>query len=221
MNLVQSGVCRFVLIDPDVVEASNIHRQFGYCENDIGRFKVDVIAERLKAIDDKVRVEVHKMPLQDGLLESLNLRRIDLVVNCADKPDVDTTSKWVGVYCFKRNIPHIVGGGYNLHTSLVGQTIIPGTSACIRCFEKSLAEENNVDVSKVRKLARPNRKIGSFGPMCALVASMTSMEALKIVTKHISPANINRRGQFDVLTMELEYKTYGRRQDCELCCGKD
>lgn len=217
INLAQSGIHNFVLIDPDVVEISNIHRQFGYYEADVGRYKVDVITERLKAIDGRMEVDGRKVPLTEGALESMNLSGIDLIVNCADKPNVDTTSKWVGEYCFERNIPHIVGGGYNLHTSLIGQTIIPGKSACIRCFEKSLAEENRIDVSKIRKLERPNRKIGSFGPMCALVASMTSMEALKVVTRHIAPANLNRRGQFDILTMRLEYKTYERRRDCELC----
>ena len=217
VNLAQSGIRNFVLIDPDVVEMSNIHRQFGYYEEDVGRYKVDVITERLKAIDDRMVVDGYKLPLNEGTLESMNLSGIDLIVNCADKPNVDTTSKWIGEYCFNRNIPHIIGGGYNLHTSLIGQTIIPGKSACIRCFEKSLAEENHIDVSTIRKLERPNRKIGSFGPMCALVASMTSMEALKVVTKHIAPANHNRRGQFDVITMRLEYKPYERRQDCELC----
>lgn len=221
VNLAQSGVRRFVLIDPDVVEVSNIHRQFGYYENDVGRFKVDIISDRLKSIDGKVVVENYKMPLKEGFLESIDLDGIDLIVNCADKPNVDTTSKWIGEYCHKRNIAHIVGGGYNLHTSLIGQTIIPGKSACIRCFEKSLAEENHIDISKIRKLSRENRKIGSFGPICSLVASMTSMEALKVITKQIIPANTNRRGQFDVLTMKLEYKPYERRQDCELCRGND
>ena len=45
--LVQTGVRRFVLVDPDVVELSNLHRQLGYRTADVGRPKVDALADAL------------------------------------------------------------------------------------------------------------------------------------------------------------------------------
>ena len=77
---------------------------------------------------------------------------VDLIINCADKPTVDQTSLIVGQFCMKHNIPHIIGGGYNLHLSLLGQTIIPFKSACVNCFKKSLEEENNIDTHNIKKL---------------------------------------------------------------------
>ena len=95
--------------------------------------------------------------------------------------------------------------------------MIPIRTACVNCCRKKLEEENKIDSKKVKKLAVKNRKVGSFGPMCSMIASMVGMEAIKILSKQIVPANINRRGEFNIYTMELQYKTYERRKDCEWC----
>ena len=97
---------------------------------------------------------------------------------------------------------------------------MPGKSACVNCFKKKLEEENKIDPQKVKKLMVKNRKVGSFGPMCSLIASMVGMEAIKILTKYIEPSNVNRRGEFDIYTMDIQYKYYERRDDCEWC-GKE
>ena len=216
-NLVQSGVKKIVLMDKDVVEASNLHRQFGYTEKDIGRKKADVLEERIHSYASDVQVikeyrylDAHTLHVFDGV-------HIDLIINCADKPTVDETSLWVGEYAMARGIPHIVGGGYNLHLSLIGQTILPGQTACVKCFKRTLEEENTIDPTRVKKLSVKNRKIGSFGPMCSMIASMVGMEALKVLSGDITPSNINRRGEFDIYSMDIKYKTYGRRDDCEWC----
>lgn len=49
-TLVLGGARRLRLIDPDVVELSNLHRQVLYTEADLGRPKADVLAARLQAM---------------------------------------------------------------------------------------------------------------------------------------------------------------------------
>lgn len=219
-NLVQSGVKRLILMDADVVEGSNLHRQFGYGEADIGKYKVDVLAKRLSAFSQEL--EIVKVPvfLNETALNQFNDIDLDLIVNCADKPTVDQTSLWIGEYAMRRRIPHIIGGGYTLHLSLIGQTVLPGRSACLKCFQHALEEENKIDSKRVKKLQVRDRKVGSFGSMCALIASMIGMEAIKVLSREILPSNLNRRGEFDIHNMELRYKVYNRREDCEWC-GKN
>lgn len=219
-NLAQSGVTGFIFMDPDKVEDTNLHRQFGYSEHDIGRYKVDVLEERVRDYNCEIEVVKKKTMLDENTLSELDGEKIDLIINCADKPNVDTTSLWVGEYAMRNGIPHIIGGGYNLHLSLIGQTVIPGQTACVNCFRKKLEEENQIDSQKVKKLVVKNRKVGSFGPMCSIVASMIGMESIKILTKKIAPSNVNRRGEFDIYTMNIQYKEYERRKDCEWC-GKE
>ena len=216
-NLAQSGVGNIILLYADVVDVTNLHRQFGYNEDDIGKKKIDVLENRLRQYNPELKVIKSESYLDESSLHKFDDMKIDLIINCADKPNVDTTSLWIGEYAMNRNIPHIIGGGYNLHLSLIGQTVIPGRTACVNCFRKKLEEENKIDPKKVKKLAVKNRKVGSFGPMCSMIASMIGMEAIKILSKQITPANINRRGEFNIYTMELQYKTYERRKDCEWC----
>ena len=216
-NLVQSGVQNIIIMDGDTVESSNLHRQFGFTEADIGWKKVDALYKRLKAYSDDVKVRRVCDYLNSSNLQQFDDNTIDLIINCADKPNVDTTSLWISEYAMRRSIPHIVGGGYNLHLSLIGQTIIPGKTACFRCFQKTLEEENTIDPLRLKKLNVKNRKVGSFGPMCSSIASMVGMEAIKILSKEIEPANINRRGEFDIYAMNIVYKYYVRRKDCEWC----
>lgn len=49
LALAQAGVRSLTLVDPDVVEPSNLHRQVWYREDDVGRHKVEVAADRLRA----------------------------------------------------------------------------------------------------------------------------------------------------------------------------
>ena len=216
-NLAESGVKNFILMDADVVDITNLHRQFSYTEDDLGKYKTDVLETRLQAYDKNIKVVKLNSFIDENSLNQLNEYHIDLMINCADKPNVDTTSLWIGEYGMKRDIPHIIGGGYNLHLSLIGQTIIPGKCACVMCFQKQLEEENKIDSSKVKKLMVQNRKVGSFAPMCSMIASMIGMEAIKVLSKNIIPANINRRGEFDIYSMDIQYKKYERRDDCEWC----
>ena len=216
-NLVQSGVTSFIVMDPDVVEESNLHRQFGYVEADIGRPKVDALADALKRYSPDVEITSVRESMGENSLSRYDDREIDLIINCADYPNVDTTSLWVGEYGMRRGIPHIIGGGYNMHLSLIGQTIIPGETACVKCFDMQLSEENCLDAKRVKKLQVRNRKMGSFGPLCALNASMVGMEAFKVLTGCTPPENVNRRGEFDILTMDVKYRSFERRDDCEWC----
>lgn len=216
-NLAQSGVGNLILMDADTVDLTNLHRQFGYKESDIGRKKVDALEDRIHGFDKEINVIKEYSFLDKNVLSIFDETSIDLIINCADNPTVDATSLLIGEYAMQRGIPHIIGGGYNLHLSLIGQTVIPGKSACVKCFEKTLEEENKIDLTKVKKLFIKNRKVGSFGPMCSIIASMVGMEAIKVLSKEIMPSNLNRRGEFDIYNMDIKYKEYARRNDCEWC----
>ncbi|WP_312756038.1 HesA/MoeB/ThiF family protein [Rummeliibacillus suwonensis] len=215
-QLAQSGVRNFSLIDADKVEMTNLHRQLGFGINDIGRNKIDVVQERLLEMDSEISVnKVYRYIDETGIDEYV--KNSSLVVNCADKPTVDQTTLWVGESCMKYQIPHIIAGGYNLHLSLIGQTIIPFQSACVKCFETRLNEVNQIDTSNIRKLHIENRKIGSFGPMCAISASIAAMEAVKVLSRVIKPANLNRRGEFDIYSMDVKYMDISHDENCEWC----
>lgn len=216
-NLVESGVENIFLLDPDDVDITNLHRQYGYNLEDVGKKKTDALEIRLKKYSPDINVFKYNLMLDKHVLNVFDHVNLDLIINCADKPSVDETTMLVGEYGMKRKIPHIVGGGYNMHVSLIGQTVLPGKSACAKCFQLQLEETNTIDSQRVKKLQIKNRKVGSFGPMCSMIASFVGMEAIKVLSGCTNPANINRRGEFDIYNMDIEYTDFVRRDDCEWC----
>jgi molybdopterin/thiamine biosynthesis adenylyltransferase len=63
LDLARSGVGRFLLVDPDLLAIENLCRhQCGLA--DVGRRKVQAVAERIRQINPQAVVETHAMPLE-------------------------------------------------------------------------------------------------------------------------------------------------------------
>lgn len=219
-NLVMSGVSNLILVDFDKVDATNLHRQIGFFRKDIGILKIEALKNRLLEIDKKLNIELIGMKLDEFFFKKYYFEDIDLIINCADYPSVDFTSEIIGEYCMLKNIPHLIGGGYNLHMTLIGQAIIPGKTACVRCFKKNLEEMNKIDIKNIRKLITKERKIGSFTPLVSLSAAITSNEALKILLGIERLVMQNNRCEFKLKDMNFQNLTLEKRKDCEWC-GKE
>lgn len=58
--LARSGIGKFDLIDHDVVALSNINRQIIATHSSVGKYKVDVMKERILDINPNAQVTVHK-----------------------------------------------------------------------------------------------------------------------------------------------------------------
>ncbi len=219
-SLVMSGVENLILIDGDKVEITNLHRQLGYFEENLNKYKVDVAKENLYCKNKNINIDTINNYIDSNFFEKYIFENISLIINCADYPSVDTTSNIIGEYALKNNIPHIIGGGYNLHLTLIGQVIIPHETACVNCFRKNLEEINKIDDKNIKKLNMPNRKIGSFPPLSALSASITSNEAFKILAKINSLNMINKRTEFLLENMNFKNLDMTKREDCEWCGKK-
>jgi adenylyltransferase/sulfurtransferase len=81
--LAAAGVGRIGIVDGDVVEASNLHRQPLYGPADVGRRKAEIAAGRLGAMNPGVRIEAHATHASAGNVDAL-LADHDLVVECTD-----------------------------------------------------------------------------------------------------------------------------------------
>jgi adenylyltransferase/sulfurtransferase len=81
--LAGAGIGFLGLIDADVLDASNLHRQPVYGLADVGKAKADLARAAIAAINPTVRVETHAVPFNaDNALELI--RRHDVVVDCSD-----------------------------------------------------------------------------------------------------------------------------------------
>lgn len=105
--LARSAVGRLTLIDMDVLVSSNVNRQLPAMSGTFGRGKIEVLAERARDINPRIR-----LTLVDDFLTRENIDHLfadtpDLVLDCTD--DVDAKVSQI-VYCRRRRIPIVVAG---------------------------------------------------------------------------------------------------------------
>jgi len=220
--LSQLGVKNFILCDPDIVKLDNLNRAL-FTLDDLGKFKTKVISKRIQDVegDSVVKTYEELINSESELINILNedIKNINLIINAADYPNVDFTSKIISKICLANNIPHIISGGYNLHLSLIGPTILPYESACFKCIEIGMEERCPPDFENVTKLHRAKRNIGNISPLAGISAAFTINEAIKVLakSKRLYPTMVNRRGEFNFLTSTIKFTDFHKQSNCPWC----
>lgn len=104
--LARSGIGRLTLIDGDEVCLSNVNRQVQALSDTVGRDKVAVLADRLRAIDPTLVVNGIAGFVTAGNVAAL-LAEPTLVLDCCDTL---AAKEAIVVHCRRRKIPVIVVG---------------------------------------------------------------------------------------------------------------
>lgn len=82
--LVRSGVGKFELVDMDKVSVSNINRQIIATMDTVGRYKTDVMKERMVSINPNVEVELHNCFFLPDTADEFDFSKYDYVVDAVD-----------------------------------------------------------------------------------------------------------------------------------------
>ena len=146
-GLVRAGVGKFVLVDKDEVDITNLNRQIIATYKTIGKNKVDIAKERILEINPDAKVEIYKeffMPETEGILDN----SIDYIVDCVDTV---TAKIELAVRANRLNIPIIsaMGTGNKLNPTRFEVTDIYKTSVCplAKVMRKELKKRN---ISKLK-----------------------------------------------------------------------
>lgn len=164
--LAAAGVGELWLADFDVVEASNLQRQFLYTETDIGRPKALVAAARLAAQNPHVRLHAVTTALDADSLPAL-LAEVDLVLDGCDN---FATRDAVNAACVAQGRPLISAAGIGLAAQLAVFDTRQPTSPCYRCLYPQ-ADEAAATCSEA----------GVLAPVVGVVGTLAATEALKIL----------------------------------------
>jgi tRNA A37 threonylcarbamoyladenosine dehydratase len=105
--LARSGVGRLTLIDADEVCLSNTNRQLHALDGCYGRPKVQVMAERLAAIQPGIEIDAVERFLTPSSLDALLDRDYDLVLDACDAFRVKVE---MAAWCRRRKLPLVVVG---------------------------------------------------------------------------------------------------------------
>lgn len=128
-GLVRAGVGNFVLVDDDKICLTNLNRQIIATRKTIGKYKVDVMKERILEINPNANVEIYQEFYMPNSENKILDKTIDYVV---DSIDTVTAKIELVMNCNELGIPIIssMGTGNKLDPSRFEITDIYKTSIC-------------------------------------------------------------------------------------------
>lgn len=127
--LVRSGVGAFDLIDDDKVCLTNLNRQIIATRKTVGKYKTDVMKDRILEINPDARVEVHKCFFLPENADEFPFEEYDYIV---DAVDTVTAKISLVMKAQEMNVPIIssMGAGNKLNPFLFEAADIYETSVC-------------------------------------------------------------------------------------------
>lgn len=199
--LAAAGVGTIGIVDDDVVELSNLHRQPLHSDAALGRAKVDSAADRLAEVNPHVAVQVHRQRFSGESALELT-RAYDLVVDGADN---FATRYLVTDACALAGIPHV----WASINTFAGQLSVwwAGRGPCYRCvFPEAPAPGSVASCAEA----------GVLGVVPGVLGALEAAEAIKLITGVGEPA-VGRLLLHDALAGTWDEVPVRARPDCALC----
>jgi molybdopterin/thiamine biosynthesis adenylyltransferase len=199
--LAAAGVGHLRIVDRDGVGLENLNCQLLHSTDDLGRPKVESASEKLLRLNPACCVQTAIVDIRDEK-DALGLAKgCDLLL---DGTDNVRTRHVLNRVSLEKQIPFIYGGinGWNGMAS----TFIPGKTGCFACLfppRPTRGEETGLP---------------ALGPTAGVIASIQSMEALRILLG--LPSKLAGR-LLEFRGMEMRFRTIDveKDPDCTVCAN--
>ena len=134
-RLAAMGVGKLRIVDRDVIELSNLHRQTMFNEDDVGQVKVETAAKKLRKLNPDIVVEELPVSINDYTALDV-IDGCDVVIDALDSVDARYS---LNKACVEKNIPFITGAAVGTTGQLF--TVLPKKNACYHCMFPNLNED--------------------------------------------------------------------------------
>lgn len=205
MYLAAAGVGRLGLVDPDIVDFSNLQRQILHGTDDIDRPKLDSAVDTLTRINPEVKIDSYK-----ERFTSDNARQIaepyDVIIDGTDNFATRYLSNDLAVLTKK---PNVYGSIFRFE----GQCSVFAPhlgGPCYRCMFPEPPEPGMVPSCA---------EGGVLGVLPGVVGNMQAIEAIKLIMGIGTPL-LGRLIHFDALNFRFRDFKLRRDPDCPLCGEK-
>ncbi len=195
MYLMAAGVGTVRIVDHDRVELSNLNRQVLHWDEDIGRRKIDSALEKLKRLNQGVKIEATEEMITEVNVSQL-IAGFDLIVDAMDNLP---TRYILNKAALERNIPFFHGAVYGFEGRAM--TIIPGQTACLRCLYRGVV---------------PRKKFPVIGVAPAVIGCIQATEVIKYIVG-IGELLTDRLLIYDGLNLKFTEFKVEKDPNCEHC----
>lgn len=197
--LALAGIGGLILADDDIVQESNLNRQFLHATRDIGRQKVYSAAGTLQALNPDLTITACPERICSENVERF-VQDADIIVDCTDNFE---TRYLLNGACMRLQVPLVHGAveGYGGQMT----TIIPGKTPCLSCLFPR---------------APPRKETPVIGATAGVIGCMQALEVIKYLTgsDHLMT---NRLLIWDGLSGRTDHLAITRRESCDVCAARD
>lgn len=165
--LVRSGIGAFDLVDDDKVCLTNLNRQILATRDTVGKYKAEVMKDRMLSINPQADIIVHKCFFLPENADEFPFEEYDYVIDC-----VDTVTAKIEIImrCKQLGIPVIsaMGAGNKVDASRFKVADIYETTMCplARVMRRELKKRGVKDLKVVFSDEKPTRPIEDLSISC-------------------------------------------------------
>ena len=199
-RLATMGVGNLRIVDRDVIELSNLHRQMMFDEDDIGQVKVEVAAKKLHKLNPDCNIESLAISINDYTALEV-VEGCDVVIDALDSVNARYA---LNKACVEFDIPFVTGAAVG--TSGQVFTILPKKSACYFCMFPEL-DENTMPTCSIE---------GVHPPILSIVGALEVAEAVKIILGK-TPNLSERILHVDLENLDFNSTRTFRAEECPIC----
>ncbi len=200
-RLAAMGVGTLRIVDRDVIELSNLHRQTMFDEGDVGAVKVEAASKRLARINPGCRIEALAVSVNEYTAPEV-VEGCDVVVDALDSVNARYA---LNKACVDSGIPFVTGAAVGVSGQAF--TVVPRQSACYHCVFPGLDEDS-----------MPTCSIEGVHPsILSIVGGIEVAEAVKVVLGK-KPSLSDRILHVDLESMVFsDTGTSRAEEDCPVC----
>jgi adenylyltransferase/sulfurtransferase len=201
LYLAAAGVGTLGMVDFDVVDESNLHRQVLFGRSSVGRPKIQAATDRLRDLNPHIRIVPHELRLDSSNALEL-LRDYDIVV---DGTDNFQTRYLVNDACVLLGKPNVYGSIFRFE----GQVSIfwGARGPCYRCLFPEPPPPG---------LVPSCAEGGVLGVLPGIIGSLQANEVIKLIVGVGDPM-IGRLLLFDALKMKFRELKLRKDPNCPVC----
>jgi len=199
-RLAAMGVGKIRIVDRDVIELSNLHRQTMFTEDDVGQVKVETAAKKLRKLNADIIIEDLAVSINDYTAFEV-VDGCDVVVDALDSVNARYS---LNKACIEKKIPFVTGAA----VGVTGQsfTILPNESACYHCLFPALDEDS-----------MPTCSIEGVHPsILSIVGGIEVSEAVKVIMGK-EPSLKDKVLHVDLENLVFNFTKVSRVQECSVC----
>jgi adenylyltransferase/sulfurtransferase len=199
--LATAGIGEIVIVDPDVVDQSNMQRQILYTVEDIGRYKAEVAEHKLRQFGTQLQITaLTKIPNEQELLALVT--HADIVLDGTDNFEARYKHNEA---CLRAKTPLISGAVIRFEGQLTTFDHRNADSPCYHCLYPKAAEEQ-LNCSEN----------GVLGPVAGIVGTMMATEAIKTLLA-IGESLTGKLILIDALHMDWRSVRLRKDSSCPVC----